>query len=55
VTGNLDESEQPETAAEYTRRVVGKAVTHLLDVGLLVIPENAPALIEAGIPLDVAG
>lgn len=52
---NPDGSTQPETGAERTRRVVSAAITHLLDVGLITIPDAAPRLIEAGIPLDARG
>jgi len=50
---NPDGSAQYETGAERTRRIVGRAVTHLLEVGLLVIPDDAREKMEQGIPLDM--
>jgi hypothetical protein len=50
---NPDGSVQGETAAEFTRRIVTTAVTHLLDVGLLTIPADAVERMDEGIPLSV--
>jgi hypothetical protein len=50
---NPDGSAQYETGAERTRRIIGCAVTHLLNVGLLVIPDDAREKMEQGIPLDL--
>jgi hypothetical protein len=49
---NPDGSAQFETNAEYTRRIIGCAILHLIKVGLLVIPEDAREKMERGIPLD---
>jgi hypothetical protein len=47
-----DGGPQGETAAEFTRRIVGKTITHLLDNGLLAIPEDARDRLDEGIPLS---
>lgn len=49
---NSDGSAQYETGAEYTRRIIGCAILHLIEVGLLVIPDDAREKMERGIPLD---
>jgi len=49
---NPDGSAQHETNAEYTRRIIGCAVLHLIETGLLVIPDDARDKMERGIPLD---
>ena len=49
---NPDGSAQYETNAEYTRRIISAAILHLIQVGLLVIPEDAAEKMEQGIPLD---
>ena len=49
---NPDGSAQFETGAEYTRRIIGCAVLHLIETGLLVIPGDAREKMERGIPLD---
>ena len=48
---NPDGSAQRETGAEYTRRIVGHAIRHLVEVGLLVVADDAAAKMEAGIPV----
>jgi hypothetical protein len=48
---NPDGSSQRETPAEYVRRIVGTAVMHLIEQGLLVIPDDAADRLEAGIPI----
>ena len=47
-----DGSTQFETNAEYTRRIIGCAILHLIEVGLLVIPGDAREKMERGIPVD---
>ena len=49
---NPNGSLQHETAAERTRRIVRTAVRHLVQIGLLAIPDDAQARMEAGVPLD---
>lgn len=48
---NPDGSHQRETDAEYTRRIVGTAIAHLITHGLLVIPDDARERMDAGIPV----
>lgn len=49
---NPDGSAQRETGAEFTRRIVGTAIRHLIDVGLLEVTADAERKItEEGIPL----
>ena len=50
---NPDGGPQGETAAEFTRRIITTAITHLLDNGLLAIPDDAEARMDEGIPLSV--
>jgi hypothetical protein len=49
---NPDGSAQYETPAEYTRRIITAAIVHLIEVGLLVIPDDAREKMDQGIPLD---
>ena len=48
---NPDGSAQRETQAEFTRRIVRAAVTHLLDQGLLTVSDDAAERLDAGIPI----
>jgi hypothetical protein len=48
-----DGSAQYETGSEYTRRIIGCAISHLLRTGLLVIADDAREKMERGIPLDL--
>jgi hypothetical protein len=49
---NPDGSMQRETEAENSQRVIGAAITCLLEQGLLMIPDDAAERMDAGIPLD---
>lgn len=50
---NPDGSMQSETGAEYTRRLVGTAIGHLIDVGLLEITADAERRMrDEGIPIS---
>lgn len=48
---NPDGSPQFETPAERTRRIIATAVTHLVDVGLLTVPDDIGERLEQPIPL----
>jgi hypothetical protein len=49
---NPDGSEQGETAAEFTARLTETAVLYLLEMGLLVIPEDIGERLEQFFPLE---
>lgn len=36
------------TMAEYTRGMIATTIRHLLEVGLLVVADDAPAVLDAG-------
>jgi hypothetical protein len=42
---------QRETPAEFTRRIVGAGVMHLVEQGLLVVPGDIAERLEGRIPL----
>jgi hypothetical protein len=42
---------QRETPAEFTRRIVGAGVMHLIEQGLLVVPDDIGARLEEPIPM----
>lgn len=48
---NPDGTAQHETAAERTRRIIATAVTHLVDAGLLTVPDDIGERLEQPIPL----
>jgi hypothetical protein len=43
---------QYETPAEFTRRLVNRAIRHLVDVGLLAVAPDAEKKMEQGIPMQ---
>jgi hypothetical protein len=47
---NPDGSTQRETAAEFTHRITETAVLYLLEMGLLVMPEDVEARLEGFFP-----
>ncbi|SRR6266851_1966985 len=47
-----DGGPQAETQAERTRRIVSTAVMHLIELGLLVIPDDIGGKLEKGIPVS---
>lgn len=48
---NPDGSAQPETSAEYTRRLIETVVRYLVDNRLLNIPSDIEEILEAGVPI----
>ena len=49
---NPDGSEQGETAVEFTGRLTETAVLYLLEMGLLVIPEDIGERLEQFFPME---
>lgn len=49
---NPDGSRQHETPAEHTRRLVGTAIRHLLEQGLLAVTPDAEERMNQGIPIQ---
>jgi hypothetical protein len=49
---NPDGSSQSETRAERDRRIVGTAVLYLLEMGLLVIPDDADQRLDDYLPVQ---
>jgi len=48
---NPDGSSQGETEAERTRRIIEVAVMHLIELGLLVIPDGISGMLELAVPM----
>ena len=44
--------EQSETRAEFTKRIVAAGVLHLVEIGLLVIPDDLDARLDDYLPLS---
>lgn len=42
---------QRETPAEFTRRIVGAGVMHLIEQGLLIVPEDIGDRLEKPVPM----
>lgn len=49
---NPDGSPQGETAAEHTRRITETAVLYLLEMGLVVIPEDIEERLDRLLPMQ---
>ena len=49
---NPDGGVQGETQSELTRRLVGAAVLHLVEIGLLVVPEDFAARLDDWLPVS---
>lgn len=47
----LSRGDQSRTAAEYTRGLVTTAVTHLVEQGLLVVPDDIEQRLDEPLPM----